>query len=54
MCALSAIAHGAGVAAALTVLKGASDVREIDAAEIRWVLKQQNAFVEGETRRPAS
>jgi hypothetical protein len=47
MAPLSAIGQAAGVAGALVVRGGNADVREIDAAQIRWVLREQGQFVEG-------
>jgi hypothetical protein len=47
MAPLSAIGQAAGVAGALAVRSGKADVREIEAAQIRWVLREQGQFVEG-------
>ncbi len=48
MAPLSAIGQAAGVAAALTCRAGKPDVRAIPATAIRWVLREQEQFVEGE------
>ncbi len=49
MAPVSAIGQAAGVAAALTTRLDATDVRKVNAAQIRHVLAGQNQFVEGET-----
>ena len=49
---LCAIGQAAGVAAALMATLGKHDVRELDSAEIRHVLHEQGAFVEGEMTDP--
>lgn len=47
MAPLTAIGQACGVAAAIAVHQDLSNVREVDPAQIRYVLKEQNQFVEG-------
>ncbi len=48
MAPLSAVGQACGVAAALTVKTGKTDVRDVSAAQIRYVLREQGQFTEGE------
>lgn len=47
MAPLSAVGQACGVAAALTAKSGKADVRDVSAAAIRHVLRQQGQFTEG-------
>jgi hypothetical protein len=50
MCPLASIGQAAGTAAALKIRKRMASLREVDAAEIRWLLAEQDCFVEGEMK----
>jgi hypothetical protein len=52
MAPVTAIGQACGVAAALAVRMQKENVRDVDAACIRYVLKQQNQFVEGSVTEP--
>lgn len=52
MAPITAIGQACGVAAAIGVHQEIFDVSEIDPAQIRYVLKEQNQFVEGSVTRP--
>ncbi len=52
MCPLGSIGQAAGTAAALMIRKGISRLREVEAAEIRYLLEEKDCFVEGETKAP--
>ncbi|WFB36983.1 FAD-dependent oxidoreductase [Kiritimatiellota bacterium B12222] len=47
MAPLTAIGQACGVAAALACRKSYSDIHDVKAEEIRYILKEQNQFVEG-------
>ncbi|NOU62876.1 FAD-dependent oxidoreductase [Paenibacillus sp. LMG 31461] len=49
---ISGFAEAAGIAAALTVRTQRRDVRDVPASEIRYMLRQQGQFIEGETEPP--
>lgn len=51
MSGVSAIGEAAGTAAALAIWAGATDVRDVPAAQIRHVLQAGGQFVEGPTER---
>ncbi len=50
MSGISAIGEAAGTAAALTVKSGYSDVRQISAEEIRYILQTRGQFIEGSVK----
>ncbi len=53
MAPLSAIGQAVGVAGALAAMTNAQDVRDIPAAQIRYVLREQGQFTEGTHEAPA-
>jgi hypothetical protein len=52
MAPLSAIGQAAGVAACLSAERGGA-IRDVSADEIRWMLRDQDQFIEGACARPA-
>ena len=52
MCPLGSVGQAAGTAAALMIRKEASNLRDIDAAEIRYLLEEKDCFIEGTTKSP--
>ncbi|MFA5688056.1 MAG: FAD-dependent oxidoreductase [Kiritimatiellales bacterium] len=52
MAPVTAIGQACGVAAAIAARRDLTDVREINPAWIRYILKQQNQFVEGTQESP--
>lgn len=54
MSSVSAIGQAAGVAAALAVTSGESKVRNVMPSWIRYILKEQNQFIEGMIEEPPS
>jgi len=54
MAPLTAVGQATGAAAALAVQQGISDVRTVNPAQTRYVLQQQNQFVEGAVEVPES
>lgn len=54
MAPLSGVGQAAGVAAALAIRLGKRDVRDVSAAQIRWVLREQRQFVEGPCAEPVT
>ena len=52
MSGVSAIGQAAGTAAALAVRLGKEDGRQVDSSWIRFVLREQVQFVEGEITQP--
>ncbi|WP_068781279.1 FAD-dependent oxidoreductase [Paenibacillus sp. GM2] len=53
MASVSAIGEAAGTAAALYVLQGLQDVRQVESPHIRFILQLRGQFVEGEVKRIA-
>jgi len=49
---VSAIGQAAGTAAGLLIRSGGDNLRSVDPAWIRYVLREANQFVEGECRKP--
>ena len=52
MCPLGSVGQAAGIASAYMAQSGIPSLREVDAAVIRYLMQEQDCFVEGETRAP--
>ena len=53
MCSISAVGQATGVAAELMVRQQQPSTSAVRASDIRWVLRKQNQFVEGDCTPPA-
>jgi len=52
MCPLGGIGQAAGTGAALMIRKELASLRDLDAAEIRYLLEEKECFVEGQMKTP--